>query len=66
MKSFISSIDELEVKVNIICQIYLMIYKRKTFSKDVVSDIEDIQKQCDEIDEIIDERIKVSYSNIIY
>ena len=57
MKSFISSIDELEVKVNIFSDLFNDL-QSKDFSKDVVTHIEDIQKQCDEIDQIIDERIK--------
>jgi len=57
MKSFINSIDELEVKVNTFADLFNDL-QSKEFSKSVVSSIEDIQKQCDEIDEIIDERIK--------
>jgi hypothetical protein len=57
MKSFIASIDELEVKVNNFADLFNDL-KSKDFSKDVVSSIEDIQKQCNDIDQIIDERIK--------
>lgn len=57
MKSFIASIDELEVKVNHFSELFDDL-QSKDFSKNVVTSIEDIQKQCDEIDEIIDERIK--------
>lgn len=57
MKSFITSIDELEFKVNTFSDLFNDL-QSKDFSKDVVSHIEDVQKQCDEIDQIIDERIK--------
>ncbi len=57
MKSFITSIDEIEIKVNNFADLFNDL-KSKDFSKDVVSSIEDIQKQCDDIDQIIDERIK--------
>ena len=57
MKSFITSIDELEVKVNIFSDLFNDL-QSKDFPKDVVTHIEDIQKQCDDIDQIIDERIK--------
>jgi len=57
MKSFISSVDDLEVSVNQFADLFNDL-QSKDFVKDVVSAIESIQKQCDEIDEIIDERIK--------
>ncbi len=57
IKSFISSIDELEIKVNNFADLFNDL-QSKDFAKDVVTSIEDIQKQCDEIEEIIDERIK--------
>jgi hypothetical protein len=57
MKSFISSVDDLEVSVNQFAELFDDL-QSKEFSKDVVTAIEGIQKQCDEIDEIIDERIK--------
>jgi hypothetical protein len=57
MKSFITSIDELEVKVNGFADLFNDL-QSKDFAKDVVASIEDIQKQCDDIDEIVDERIK--------
>lgn len=57
MKSFINSIDELEVKVNAFAELFNDL-ESNDFSKSVVSNIEDIQKKCDDIDEIIDERIK--------
>lgn len=57
MKSFISSIDALEVKVNDFADLFNDL-ESKDFPKDVVACIEGIQKQCEEIEEIIDERIK--------
>jgi hypothetical protein len=57
MRSFISSIDELEVSVNAFAELFNDL-QAKEFAKDVVASIESIQKQCDDIDEIIDERIK--------
>ena len=57
MKSFISSIDDLEVKVNDFADVFNDL-ESKEFAKTVVTSIESIQKQCEEIDEIIDERIK--------
>lgn len=57
MKSFISSIDELEVKVNALVDLFNDL-QSKEFSKNVVTYIEDVQKQCDEVSEIIEERVK--------
>jgi hypothetical protein len=57
MKSFIASIDNLEVSVNQFSELFNDL-QSKDFTKDVVAAIESIQKQCDEIDQIIDERIK--------
>ena len=57
MKSFIAAIDELEAKVNQFSDLFNDL-KSQDFAKNVVSYIEDIQKECDDIDEIIDERIK--------
>lgn len=57
MKSFISSIDDLQVKVNNFVDLFSNL-KSKDFVKDIVDAIEDIQKQCEDIESIIDERIK--------
>jgi hypothetical protein len=57
MKSFISSIDELEMKVNEFSELFNDL-ESKEFSQNIVKIIEDIQKKCEGIDEIIDERIK--------
>ena len=57
MKSFITSVDELEAQVNLFSDLFTDLHA-KDFSKDVVTHMESIQKQCDEVDQIIDERIK--------
>lgn len=57
MKSFISSIDDLEVKVNDFADLFNDL-EDKDFPKNVITCIEGIQKQCEEIDEIVDERVK--------
>jgi hypothetical protein len=57
MKSLISSIDDLESKVNKFVDFFDKL-EDKEFSKNVVKAMEDIQKQCGSIEEIIDNRIK--------
>lgn len=57
MKSFISSIDGVEVKVNDFADLFLDL-QSKDFVVNIVKSIEEIQKESDSIDEIIDERIK--------
>lgn len=57
MKSFISSIDDLEAKVNKFTDLFDDL-ESKDFVKNIVTNLEEIQKQCDDIHEIIDERIK--------
>ena len=57
MKSFISSIDDLEIKVNKFVDLFDDL-ESKSFPQDVVKNIEEIQQQCDEITEIAQERIK--------
>jgi len=57
MKSFISSVDDLEASVNQFADLFNDLHS-KDFVKDVVAAIENIQKQCDEIEEVVDERIK--------
>lgn len=64
MKSMITAIDELEVKVNNFAEVFDDL-QSKDFSKKVVAGIEDVQKQCDDIEEIIDERIKPHVQNNI-
>ena len=57
MKSFISSVDELESRVNQFVDLFDDL-QTETFSKDIVNNIEDIQSKCEDIEEIVDERIK--------
>lgn len=57
MKSFISSIDGVEVKVNDFADLFLDL-QSKEFVNDIVKIIEEIQKESDSLEEIIDERIK--------
>ena len=64
MKSMITSIDELEVKVNNFAEVFDDL-QSKDFSKNIVTGIKDIQDQCDDIEEIIDERIKPHVQNNI-
>jgi len=65
MKLFISSIDDLESKVNDFVDLFTDL-ESKDFATAVVSSVEVIQKQCEEINEIINERIKTHIqSNIL-
>lgn len=64
MKSMITAIDELEVKVNNFAEVFDDL-QSKDFSKNIVAGIKDIQDQCDDIEEIIDERIKPHVQNNI-
>lgn len=64
MKSFIGTIDQLEAAVNKFSDVFDNL-QSKDFSKDVVSKIESVQTLCDEIEEIIDERIKDHIQNNI-
>lgn len=57
MKSFISAIDDLENKVNRFADLFNDL-ESKDFVKNVVVSIEEIQKQCEDIEEIVEERIK--------
>ncbi len=57
LKSFISSIDILESKVNIFINLFDNL-EAKEFPKDIVINIEDIQKESSALDDIIDDRIK--------
>jgi hypothetical protein len=64
MKSFISSIDDLQIKVNDFVDLFSNL-KSKEFVTDVVSSIENIQKQCEDIESIINERVKPHIQNNI-
>lgn len=57
MKSFISSVEDLETSVNDFAELFSDL-ESKDFAKNVVSSIESIQKQCDELEEIINDRVK--------
>lgn len=57
MKSFISSVDELETKVNDFSSLFDDL-ESKSFPQDAVQSMEAVQTQCDEVREIIDDRIK--------
>jgi len=57
MKSFIISIDDLEILVNDFVDLFNDL-ETKDFAKNIVGSIENIQKQCEDVDEIIDERLK--------
>jgi len=57
MKSFISSIDIVEIRVNEFVGL-IDDLESKEFAKDVVKALESIQEECDDLKEIIDDRIK--------
>lgn len=57
LKSFISAINDLEVKVNRFSELFSDL-EDKDFSKNAVSAMEEIQADCEDIGEIVDERIK--------
>jgi len=65
IKSFISSVEVLEDKVND----FVILFKdlsSKDLVKSIINNIEDVQNQCEEINEIVDDRIKTHiYSNIL-
>jgi hypothetical protein len=64
MKSFITSIDDLEIKVNEFADLFADL-ESKDFASKVVTNIEGIQAECEDIEEIIDERIKKHIQNNI-
>jgi len=64
MKSFIASIDELENKVNQFVDLFSNL-EDKDFTNNVVKLIEDIQKQCESVEDIIDNRVKKHIQNNI-
>jgi hypothetical protein len=64
MKSFISSIDDLEISVNKFVDLFSDL-ESKEFITEIVKAIEDIQTQCEDVEEIIDERIKPHLQNNI-
>ena len=65
MKSLISSIDDLQNKVNKFVDLFDNL-ESKEFIKNIVAAMEAIQKQCNSVEEIIDDRIKTHVqSNIL-
>jgi hypothetical protein len=56
IKSFISSIDDLEDNVNHFAELFDDL-KSSSFVKDIVAVIDDIKKSSDEIEDVIDDRI---------
>jgi hypothetical protein len=65
MKSFISSVESLETKVNSFADLFSNL-EAKDFVQKIVTSVEDIQNQCKEVEEIINERIKTHIqSNIL-
>jgi|SRR5579859_1211570 len=57
IKSFVSSVEELESKVNNFIDLFSNL-EDKEFPNKSVDCIEKIQNQCEEVEEIIDDRIK--------
>lgn len=57
IKSFITSIDDLQIKVNNYVDLFSNL-QDKDFVKNIVEHIDLIQEQCENIDSIIEERIK--------
>ena len=57
MKSFVNSVNDLETNVNDFIGLFDEL-DGKDFAKNIVSLIEAIQNKCEEIEEIIDERLK--------
>ena len=65
VKAFIASVDTLEAKVNSFIDLFVDL-EDKDFSKNVVTEIEAIQAQCDEVEILIDDRMmKHIQSNIL-
>lgn len=64
MKSFITGIDDLQIKVNKFIELFNNL-QDKDFVKNVIDSIESIQEHADGIDSAIDERIKPHIQNNI-
>ncbi len=56
IKSFIASVDDLEVKVNEFVDLFSDL-ESKEFSKEIVTKIEEIQEECEDIDDLVETRI---------
>lgn len=57
MKTFVASVNDLEYSVNKFVDLFGDL-EDKDFPYEAVKSIEDIQKQCDDLDEMIEDRIK--------
>lgn len=57
MKSFISGIEDIEMQVNDFADLFNDL-ESKTFVHNMVKIIDTIQKECEELDDIIDDRVK--------
>ena len=64
MKSFSNSIEELESKVNSFVDLFDDL-KNQSFPANVTKEIDTIRKKCEEINSLIDERIKSHIKNNI-
>ena len=64
IKSFISSIDDLEYNVNKFSDLFNDL-ESKDFAPNIVKTIEDIQEECQDIEEIVEERVKRHIQNNI-
>lgn len=64
MRSFISSIDELESEVNDFVELFSNL-KSKDFVTKTIKSIENIQKECDSVEEIVNDRLKTHIQNNI-
>lgn len=65
MKSFISAVEDIEKQVNMFADLFSDL-DSKTFVADVIKGIETIQKECEDLTNIIDDRIKTHLqTNII-
>ena len=57
MKSFITTVNDLETKVNEFVELFSDL-EEKDFANNTVSSIEAVQEKCDDIEELVDDRIK--------
>lgn len=64
MKSFINAIEDIEKQVNLFADLFTDL-DSKTFVKDAIGNIETIEKECKDLTDIIDERIKPHLHNNI-
>jgi replicative superfamily II helicase len=57
MKSFITTVNDLETKVNEFVELFSDL-EEKDFANNIVSSIKAVQEKCDDIEELVDDRIK--------